>query len=518
MKNRLLIHFVCIIFTCFLFYFSSLAKDKLPVDFETWVENSRQDWKIPGMAIGIVKNGKVVYAKGYGFTKVENGKKVDENTVFSIASVSKNITAAALALLVDRGQINWDDKIVDHIPGFRMKNPWITNEITIRDALTHRVGLGRILGNRLQYMTNHSRDEVLFQMRYMDLEKPFRSTFVYNNVMYSLAGQIIEYVDGRTWDMFLLEEFFIPLEMKNSSTSINALHNLENVAYPHQEIEGKIVQIKRRNWDNAGPAGGINASVSDLNKWMLLQLGEAGKYKNRQLISSKQMKEMHTAQVIRGREAENNPAPAYGFGWNVQYYEGYKVLTHGGATDGFNTAMYLMPELDLGIIVVANTFNSLGNAIAFQVFDAYLGKNYKDWNEHYLVNYKNKFQNAKKERKIIHDNRVQNTNRSLPIKEYLGLYESESYGKLEVYLQGEDIYLKLWEDKEMTARLEHWHFDTHRAIWNNIAMREEFVQFYLNTNGKIVYVEIDFVLRPKVLQVGAYPSDYTRKVCFIKKN
>src|SRR5699024_9101132 len=177
-----------------------IAQGGLPEDFDDWIENSRKEWKIPGMAVGIVKDGKVVYAKGFGEKRLGENDRVDAHTVFSIASVSKNITAAALAILVDEGKIDWDDKIIDHIPWFRLKDAWVTEELSIRDALTHRSGLGRILGNRLQFQTQSTRDEVLYQMRYMELEKPFRSDFVYNNVMYSLAGQIIEYVDGRTWD------------------------------------------------------------------------------------------------------------------------------------------------------------------------------------------------------------------------------------------------------------------------------------------------------------------------------
>ncbi len=247
---------VTIIFLAVLFSTAISAQINLPEDFEEWVEESRKDWKIPGMAVGIVKDGEVVFAKGFGEKQLNRTDQVDENTIFSIASVSKNITAAALAILVDQGKIDWDDKITKHIPWFQLKDATATKELTIRDALTHRTGLGRILGNRLQFMTESSRDEVLHQMRYMELEKPFRSEFVYNNVMYSLAGQIIAYVDGRTWDEFLQEELFTPIGMNSATTTLAELEKQENKAYPHQEIEGEVMEIPRRNWDNAGPAGG----------------------------------------------------------------------------------------------------------------------------------------------------------------------------------------------------------------------------------------------------------------------
>src|SRR5690554_5609306 len=305
---------------------ASLTAQQLPKDFDSWVESSRQDWKIPGMAVGIVKDGEVIYAKGFGEKQLGGGDAVDANTIFSIASVSKNMTAAALGILVDEEKITWDDKIIAHIPWFQMKDPWITREITIRDALTHRVGLGRILGNRLQFMTNSSRDEVLYQMRYMDFEKPFRSDFVYNNVMYSLAGQVIEYTNGRTWDDFLKERLFEPLGMNSTTTSITQLKKGDNQAYPHQEIDGKVVPIARRNWDNAGPAGGVNSTVNDLNKWLLMQLQVAGTFKDKTIISSKQMNEIQKPQALRPHASASSAHASYGLGWNILDYKDRKSV------------------------------------------------------------------------------------------------------------------------------------------------------------------------------------------------
>ncbi|HUH27081.1 serine hydrolase [Gelidibacter sp.] len=499
-----------------LFINSLVAQESLPENLDAWIESGRKDWKIPGMAVGIVKDGEVVYAKGFGEKRLGSGEKVDANTIFSIASVSKNMTAAALAILVDEGKINWDDKIVQHIPWFQLKDPWVTQEITIRDVLTHRVGLGRILGNRLQFMTKSSRDSVLYQMRYMNLEKPFRSSFVYNNVMYSIAGQIIEYADGRTWDAFLNERLFAPLDMNASSTSITQINANANQAYPHQEIEGKVVPISRRNWDNAGPAGGVNASINDLNKWMLMQLGVSGEYNGKTIISEKQMNEIHKQQMVVPQANAMAAQGSYGFGWNITDYKGKRVLTHGGATDGFNTAMYLMPELDLGIIVVGNNFNSLGNAVAYQVMDAYLGHSDIDWNERYLQGYKRSYARALEAREKIHQAQVLKTKPSLALDAYMGVYKSAGYGKVEVKKQDKDLVLHFWDTDGLEAKLEHWHYDTFRAVWKNPAQREEFMQFHLGKDGMIEALDFEFSLRPLSLQVGAYPSNYTHTERFIK--
>lgn len=513
--NHILVFFLTIFITSTLSL--SAQESKLPENLDQWIENGRKDWKIPGMAVGIVHNGEVIYAKGFGEKKLGHAEKIDENTIFSIASVSKNITAAALGILVDQGKIHWDDKIIQHIPWFQMKDPWITQEITIRDALTHRVGLGRILGNRLQFMTDSPRDSVLYQVRYMDLEASFRSDYVYNNVMYSLAGQVIEHVDGRTWNEFLQQELFQPLGMNSTTTSILDIKETDNQAYPHQEIDGKVVPIQRRNWDNAGPAGGVNSSVQDLNKWMIMQLQTPGNYNGKTLISDEQMTEIQKPQTLRSHNHSLSPHNSYGFGWSITDYKGHRVITHGGATDGFNTAMYLLPELNLGIVVVANNFNSFGNAISYHVMDAFLGENDRDWNQAYLTGYQRAFERATAERKKIHDARVSNTRPSLDLSNYVGIYISKAYGKVEVKKSGNQLTLLFWDSQDLQADLEHWHYDTFRAIWKNPAQREEFMQFHLGKDAKVESLDFEFVLRPLLLQVGAYPSHYTHTEKFIKQ-
>lgn len=504
-------------FFLFLFCLSLSAQNSFPKELELWLDESRKDWKIPGMAVGIVKEGKVIYAGGFGEKQLDGGELVDSHTVFSIASVSKNMTAAALAILVDEGKISWDDKIIDHLPWFQFKDPWVSREATIRDALTHRIGLGRILGNRLQFMTKSSRDELLYRVRYMEFEAPFRSGFVYNNLMYSLAGQIIEYVDGRSWDDFLKEELFGPLGMQRASTRLSELERQENIAYPHQEIEGKVVLIPRRNWDNAGPAGGVNASVRDLNQWMLMQLGTPGVYDEKEFISREQMNEMHKPQNIRMQSHANSLPVSYGLGWIIQYYKGQRILTHGGATDGFNTFMYLIPEMDLGIVILTNNFNQIGSAVINQLIDYYLNDSQRDWNAYYLSNYEKRYAEVQALRDSIHNARIKDSQPSLSKEKYVGVYKSDAYGEVEVFLKGQDLHLRFWNDTDLEAVLEHWHFDTYRAVWKNKALREEFMQFHLNKRGEVEALDFEFVLRPMLLQVGAYPSNYTHTERFEKE-
>lgn len=506
--------FIAFIFVCSVALPGLKAQTPLPLDFDLKIQQGMKDWEIPGLAVAIVKDGKIVYEKGFGVKKLGENDPVSPKTLFGIASVSKNFTAAALGMLVDEGKLSWDTKIVDVIPWFALSDPWVTRQVTVRDALTHRVGVGRMIGNRLQFMSGRTRDELIYRLRYMDFEQPFRTSYVYSNMMYSVAGQVIEYVSGKTWDEFLAERIFKPLDM-NSNTSITAFTESSDAAWPHQYIDGKVVPIPRRNWDNAGPAGGINASVHDVAKWLILQLGEPGNYEGKQYILKEQMAEIHKPQVVRTSSNPYGSQTTYGLGWNILDYEGQRVLTHGGATDGFNTAAYLMPNLNLGIIVTGNSFNQLGDAIAYAVMDAYLGKNEVDWFSRYLENYKRSMDMFMKQREAIHAARIPNTHPSFPLKAYVGKYEHPAYEFAEVRSSANGMLeLVLWNNEEVVADLEHWHYDTFRAVWRNKAMREEFVYFTRGKNGELADMTIEFVLRPALLQVGAYPSSYTRSVTY----
>jgi len=491
------------------------AQQAMPDDFAEWIEEGMEEWSIPGMAVAVVKDGEVIFESGFGLRRKGSGDRVDENTVFGIASVSKNMTAAALAVLADEGKLSWDDRVVDHIPWFELSDPHATSQVTIRDLLLHRTGVGRILGNRLQFMTEASRDEVIYRTRYMDFEAPFRYGFVYNNVMYSLAGQVVEYVEGVSWDDFLEERFFTPLGMRNTNTSITKLDESGNVAWPHQEIKGEVVEIPRRNWDNAGPAGSVNSSVSDMTNWMLMQLGEPGKYKDNKLISGRNMAAMHRPGIAMPPSDPYDYQSSYGLGWRITDYEGARLLLHGGATDGFNTSICLAPDQDLGIIVMSNTFNLFREAIVYQLLDHFLGIEGNDWATHYRDRYLSRYELASEEREYIHQSRKENLPANFEADSLVGLFTHPAYGEVEIGMEDGNLYASFWNGT-IVADLEHWHGDTYRAVWRNPAQREEFCWFTAGKDGTPARFHFEFNLRPILLQVGAYPSNYTRVVEFEK--
>ncbi len=485
----------------------------LPDDFSQWIEEGLDQWEIPGLAVAVVHNDSVAFAGGFGIRKLGEPEPVDEHTLFGVASITKAITATALGMLVEEGKISWDDAIVDYLPDFELYDPRVTEQITIRDALTHRSGLGRMIGNRLQFMTGRDRSELLYRLRYLEPEIPFRSGYVYNNMMYLVAGEVIPDVTGQSWDEFLTERIFTPLGMDSSNTSITEIADGENAAWPHQEIRGDLVTIPRRNFDNAGPAASVNASVADMAQWLRLHLGEPGAVDGGRLVSEAVMRDLHTIQIALPEREMYGDLRGYALGWFIEYHRGTRIQRHGGGTDGMNTTIMLMPEHDLGLIVTANTFTMFRDAIAYRILDHYLGYgDATDWNRQLFEDYRERFEYQMARRDTIHQIRQQHVPPSLPPAHFAGRYHDDLYAGLEVMEEDSRLVLRFWEDDSLMADLEHWEGDRYRAVWRNPAQREKFVEFVLAPRAAVEGIDVTFNLRPAMLQVGAYPSDYTRTV------
>jgi CubicO group peptidase (beta-lactamase class C family) len=490
------------------------AQDLLPDQFEQWIEDGLEQWELPGMAIGIVKDGEAVLAEGYGLLKLGERDRVNGDTQFGIASVTKHMVGVTLGILVDEGVISWNDPVKKHIPWFELSDPHATAHVTIRDLLTHQVGVGRMLGNRLQFMTHRSREALLRSMKYHEFEQPFRSNYVYSNVMYTLAGEVVTHVTDQTWDDFLIDRLFRPLGMVRSNTSIHDLDPNGNAAWPHQYIKGEVVTIPRRSWDNAAPAGGVNSTASDMTQWMKFMLDTPGEYNGNQLVSERTMRDIQTPKVAQNINNIQAAQRSYGYGLSVTDYRGYRVLSHGGATDGMNTTFMLIPELDFGIVVMTNSFNSFREAVAYTVIDHMIGHEGNDWNSRYFDSYTNRYQAVKQMREEFEQTRIPNTTPSHEASAYTGSYHDDQYEDAEVFQEDGELRLRLWGDESLTATLEHWHHNTFRIVWDNPAQREEFLQFGMNLEGEIDSMTVRFTLRPMLLQVGAYPTNYYRDVTY----
>ena len=502
------------LFILFLIRTPLFSQSVVPDDFDQWIETGMEMWEIPGMAIAIVKNGEIAYTKGFGIKKIGSDERVDEHTQFGIASVSKHITAMSLGLLVDQGLIEWKDPVRDYLPWFELSDPWATSNVTIHDLLTHQVGVGRMLGNRLQFMTDRSRYEMLHRMRYHDFEEPFRSEYVYSNVMYTLAGEIVTAVSGRDWDDFISIMMFDKLGMNRTNSSILDLDE-SNAAWPHQYINGEVVPIPRRSWDNAAPAGGVNSTVADMAKWMVMQLN-GGEVEGTRIISQPTLNDIQTAKISLPNANVNAPLVSYGYGYRITDFRGQRILLHDGATDGMNTNYMILPQHGFGVIVMTNTFNTFMNAVSYHLIDHMLGASDQDWKSLFHEAYTVQFEQTKSLRDEFDKTRLEGTVPSHSLNQFTGRYENDLYDSVVISHEDGKLMLTLFHDDQLKAELEHWHHNTFRIVWENRALREEFMQFHLDYEGNINELEIRFALRPMMLQVGAYPSDYYRDVTFIK--
>jgi len=454
---------------------------------DEYINKARAEWEVPGLAIAVVKDDKVVFAKGYGVRKLGDSEPVNERTLFAIGSAGKAFTAAALAVLVDEGKIKWDDPASKHLKGFELYDPYVTREITIRDMLSHRTGFDR--GEFLWYGSTLDRDEILRRIRYQKPTYSFRSTFTYNNIMLLAAGQIIPAVTGKSWDDFIKERIFTPLGMTASNTSVTAFKGLDNVATPHARLGDNAQAIPWRNVDNIAPAGSINSNALDLAQWLRMQLGE-GAYENKKIVSSGAVKETHKPQMII---PYNPQAPgttldahfaSYGFGWFLHDYHGYKIVQHGGAIDGMSALVAMLPEKKIGVAVLTNLQgNQLPWALMYRVFDAYLGLAPQDRSATLLAALKSAQERSKAAAKKVEDERAKGTKPTLPLERYAGSYKDEMYG--EATVTEAEGKLAFRYSPAFTGELEHWHYDTFRVKWPNPAAPQSFVTFTLNAQGKV---------------------------------
>lgn len=472
----------------------SIAAQDAPLqNFDDYVNRAIKDWEVPGVAIAVVKDDKIVFAKGYGVREIGKPDKVDERTIFAIGSSSKAFTSAAVAMLVDEGKLKWDDPATKYLPSFQLFDPVVTRELTVRDLLTHRVGLER--GDQLWYATQFDRSEILRRIRYLKPSSSMRSRFGYQNIMYLAAGQIVPQVAGKEWDDFVRERIFLPLGMTSSSTSISALKSSNDVAAPHSKFEDKVTAIPYRLIDNIGPAGSINSNVVDMAQWVRLQLGD-GTYQSKQLISPAAVKEMHTPQTIIRLEGPMKmlyPEAhflSYGMGWFLSDYRGRKLVEHGGSIDGMRALVAMLPEEKMGVVILTNLSGTiLSVPLSYRIFDAYLGSQPRDWSAEMLKTINTLQEQSKAAAAKIEAERVKDTKPSLALEKYAGDYQNEMYGDVKIATENGKLILQ--RGPYFTGDLEHWHYDTFRVTWRDRQAGKGFVSFRLSSRGKVEMMNME---------------------------
>ncbi len=493
-KRRVSLNIACILIVAAVFGFGPLSAQEPPLaGFDQYVLKSMRDWKVPGMAIAVVKNDRIVFARGYGVRELGRPAPVDEHSLFAIASNSKAFTAATAGVLVDEGKLKWDDKVTDHLRGFRLYDPYVTRELTVRDLLTHRSGLSR--GDELWWRTDLTRDEVLYRVRFLKPSWSFRSAYGYQNIMFTAAGEVVASVAGMSWDNFVRDRIFRPLSMKRSNTSVNDLKYMDNIAMPHWEIECDVRPVPHYNVDNIGPAGSINSSAYEMAQWMRMHLNK-GVYEGDTILSARVVREMQTPQMIIpfGEWTEEHfPSThfmAYGLGFSLRDYLGRKIVRHGGAINGYRSELAMVPEENLGVIVLSNrSYNNLVNALCERIIDSFLGGPEKDWSAIYKADVDSSRARSERRKVEREAKRVKDSSPSLSLEKYAGTYTNEMFGEFTLTQEGNALVYRY--RNQFVGDLEHWQYDAFKIVFRNKIMGSSFIVFHLNVDGGVASCEIE---------------------------
>lgn len=466
-----------------------------PQDLDAFAARVLKEFEVPGLAVAIVKDGKVVLAKGYGVRKLGEATPVDENTLFGIASNTKAFTAAALSMLVDEGKISWDDAVTKHLPAFQLYDPYVTREMTIRDLLTHRSGLGLGAGDLLWWPpTDYSREEIIRRFRYVKPATSFRSRYAYDNVLYMVAGQVVAAVTGKTWDDFIKERIFTPLGMTTSNTSVAALTASRDAATPHARAEGRLKAITPLPLENVGPAGAINSSVAEMSKWVIAQLNHGLIGEGLRLFSEQRSRDMWSAQTITPL---GDPPPhlaalranfsAYGLGWGLTEYRGLKIVSHTGGLLGFVSRVTLVPDLNLGIVVLTNQQSGGAfQSMTYRILDHYMNAPATDWVAGFKKSEEMGQARAAEVEKRLASSRAPDSNPSLLLAKYAGRYTDPWYGDIAISLENDKLVVRFGHTPLLVGDLEHWQHDTFVARWRDRSLEADaFVTFSLKPDGTI---------------------------------
>ena len=487
---------ISILFVFQLFVYSQTLVEKLKEidDYATAVANT---WKGPGMAIAIVKDDKVVFAKGYGSRELGKSDLVNENTVFAIASNSKAFTTASLAILVDEKKLAWDDKVSKYLPDFKLYDPWVTSELTIRDLVTHRVGLDTFSGDLLWYETNFTPDEILARVRHLKPVSSFRTRYGYQNLMFIAAGKVVEKASGKPWCDFVTERILSPLGMNRTTCSISNLP--DNAAFPHNESGGTLRVLPRGNVDGGYSAAALNSSVNDLSKWVRTQLGK-GKFEGKQIFSEAQAWQMHQpflAQQISEPAWKGNPTRHFtgvASGWFVYDYHGRKIINHSGGLDGMLSYTVLIPEENVGFVVLTNSEFPPFAVMMSKIRDVFVNAPKRDWNAESIEQVKRNKSAADDETKKTDAARVANTKPTLELSSYPGTYSDDLYGAIRIAEENGRLVMRFSRSPNFVADLEHWHYDTFQIKWRpsvSYNFPRGFVTFTIDKDGKTDELKID---------------------------
>ena len=502
--------------------FAAAALAAPPAGFDAHVEAVLEKHGVPGMAISIVEGGEITLARGYGVRQLGEDARVDADTIFPTGSTGKAVTAAALGILVDEGKLDWDDKVIDHLPDFRMHDPWVTREMTMRDLLVHRSGLGLGAGDLLFIpRSTRTRAEIMHALRHIEPATSFRSAYAYDNILYIVAGELVAAVSGQTWESFVRERIFVPLGMDTATSHQDDRFATENRVQPHARLDPRLrglgeqqVLPEREGLGQVGaPAGGLAWSANDFARWIQVQLAQgalAGEGKGR-LYSEAVARQMWSPHVPLPIQPYPEPIAditpqfsAYALGWGVQDYRGVKVVQHGGAVFGVLAFVVLVPEHDLGIALQVNSEDvAVMRALGYELLDHYLGFEPRDWVAAFDDWYTARMEGGLAALEAMGEQARRKTRPSLANGGYAGTYADAWYGPIAISEDGRRLRIDFQQSPGMVGTLSHWQYDTFRADWDDASIEPAYVTFALDAEGKV-----DRITMKAVSPLADFSYDY----------
>lgn len=453
---------------------------------DAFIETQIKEWKVPGTAVAVVKDGKIILSQGYGYRDVEQQLPVTSKTLFAIGSVTKSFTVTVLGTLAGEGKLDWDKHVRDYLPAFQLQDPVATDHMTPLDLVTHRSGLPR--HDLLWYGSSLTRREMFDRLRYLEPSREVRELFQYNNLMFMTAGILAEEISHMKWEDLVRKRIFEPLGMTSSNFSVNDSQKAGDFAQPYEEIKEKIIKVPFRNLDQIGPAGSINSNVEDMIRYvqMHLKLGKYGEKGEKQIIGEATAKKMQSPQMVSGGDT---PYPelfnaGYGMGLGISMYRGHKVVSHGGGIDGFTSSLTFVPNDGIGMMILTNRSGTpLPGIISRNIYDRLLGLDLIDWSKRTREEQDKQKKTEEESKKKSYTARREGTKPSHDLKEYAGEYGHPAYGIAKIALDGDAVSLTF---NGITLPLKHFHFDYFEIADNpREFLKSVKLQFFTNVKGDV---------------------------------
>ena len=488
-----------VVFTCFVSNLASAQFSEKQVD--SIVNYALSKFNVAGCAISIVKDGDVIYSKGFGVKSASTKSLVNKHTNFAIASNSKAFTTAALSILVEDEKLKWDDKVRDYIPEFKMYNPYVTENFNIQDLLTHRSGLGLGVGDLMFFPdgSDFTIDDLLSSFQHFKPVSAFRTKFDYDNLLYLVAGEVIARVSGMSWEDFIEKRIFQPLNMDNSYASLDRMKDKSNLARPHDSNSGTLKVLPDYQEMINGAAGGIYANVDDISNWMMMHLnnGKYGDSLKQQLFTQKAQREMwkiHTVTNVNRNPRYNSHFAGYGLGWYLSDIKGNMSVSHTGGLPGMLSKTIMIPDINLGVVILTNTSDDGGGvfgAVSNTIVDSYLGLDDFGWIDKYAVYFKNKKEEGDTVTKEVWEVVKNNEKSKLDLTNYLGIYKDNWFGKVEVFMNGDKLWMKSYKSPKLNGEMFFYKANTFAVKWEYQDMNADaFAMFSLDEEGKAQSVKM----------------------------